>query len=103
MEGVVPEVWIAMAGALAIKLLELAELHKIPKEEQPDMKCFLYWVPFFVLPALGGGLAYVYIASDTILNPILSLNVGVSAPLMLRAMAQINPLEQKVIATDPDA
>lgn len=96
-------VWFAVAGAFAIKLLELSELHKVPKVERPDLKDWLYWVPFFILPILGGGLAHVYVSSNTVLNPILAVNVGVSAPLILRAMAQANPLEPSTLDTPEDA
>lgn len=96
-------VWFATAGAFAIKLLELAELHKIPAVERPDLKDGLYWLPFFILPLLGGGLAYVYVSSDTILSPLLAVNIGVSAPLMLRAMAQVNPIESTVYNTPEGA
>lgn len=102
MEGSISQsisvVWFAFAGALAIKLLELAELHKIPKLERPDLKDWLYWVPFFIMPFLGGALALAYESSDLTLSPVLAINIGVSAPLILRAMAQVNPLEPP----DPD-
>lgn len=88
-------VWFAMAGAFAIKLLEIAELHKLAPAERPDFKDILYWVPFVILPLLGGGLAQVYVSSDTVLSPLLAVNIGVSAPLMLRSMAQVIP-EQSV-------
>ena len=96
-------VWFAVFGAFAIKLLELAELHKKPKVERPDLKDWLYWLPFVILPFLGGFLAHMYISSQTILNPILAVNVGVSAPLILRAMAQVNPMEESTKDTPEDA
>lgn len=96
-------VWFAIFGSFAIKLLELAELHKLPRLERPDLKDWLYWIPFLILPILGGGLAQVYISSNTILNPILAVNVGVSAPLILRAFAQMNPMQKPVLPTDTDA
>lgn len=96
-------VWFATAGAFAIKLLELAELHKLPAVERPDLKDWVYWLPFLILPILGGGLAHVYISSNTTLSPILAVNVGVSAPLMLRAMAQVNPIEPSVVVTPEGA
>jgi len=96
-------VWFAVSGAFGIKLLELAELHKVPKVERPDMKDWLYWIPFVILPLLGGGLAHVYISSNTILSPILAVNVGISAPLILRAMAQANPLDNSTVNTLDDA
>ena len=98
-----PAVWFAFSGALAVKLLELAELHKLPKLERPDLKDWLYWVPFITMPFLGGGLAYAYVASGTNLSPILAINIGVSAPLVLRAMAQANPLDASPVITPEDA
>lgn len=94
-----------MAGVFvfAMKLLELAELRRIPPVERPDLKDFWYWVPFFILPLLGGGLAYVYVPSDANLSPVLALNVGGAAPLILRAMAQANPIEPVVVRTPEGA
>ena len=107
MEGVEfiinPAVLYAFSGALGIKLLELAELHKVPKLDRPDLRDWLFWVPFIILPILGGGLAQMYVSSGTILNSILAVNVGVSTPLILRAMAQVNPLEDKTVETSADA
>ena len=98
-----PGVWYAVFGALGIKLLELAELYKLPKLERPDLKDWLYWVPFIVMPILGGGLAQMYISSEILLKPILAVNIGVSAPLILRAMAELNPFAESAIKTPPDA
>jgi hypothetical protein len=38
-------------------VLELAELAKVPKASRPDQKDPVYWVPFAVMPILGGRLA----------------------------------------------
>ena len=107
MEGFIADisstVWFAVCGGFAIKLLELAEIHKIPKVERPDLKDWLYWVPFAVMPVLGGGLAYAYVSSNTTLTPMLAVNIGVSAPLVLRAMAQANPLGPSTLNTVDDA
>ncbi|WP_421243812.1 hypothetical protein [Aeromonas sp. 601019] len=60
-------------------------------------------LPFLILPIPGCGLAQFYISSNTILNPILAVNIGFSAPLILRALAQINPMQKPVLPTDNDA
>lgn len=93
----------AVFGGLAIKLLELTELYKLAKPERPDLKDWLYWIPFIVMPLLGGGLALTYTLSDISLQPVLAVNVGVSAPLILRTMAELNPFQAKTIATEPGA
>ena len=81
----------AGAGALAVELLKLAEIRNLPKHERPDLKELLYWLPFIILPFLGAGLAYVYIMSDIALKPMLAVNIGVSAPLIIRTMASTVP------------
>lgn len=81
----------AGGGALAVELLKLAEVRNIPKHERPDLKEILYWAPFLILPLLGACLAYVYIMSDLVLKPILAVNIGISAPLIIRTMASSVP------------
>ena len=88
----------ALFGGLAIQLLSLLELRKVPKPERPDFKDFFYWLPFLVGPILGGGLALAYIYPAGTLEPIVAINVGVSAPLILRSMAAINPFDKNIDA-----
>ena len=83
----------ASGGALAIKLLDLVELANVPKDRRPELKTFFYWLPFVILPLLGGFVAYAYIESGTTLTPILAINIGVSAPLIFRTMASSIPIK----------
>lgn len=98
-----PAIWYAVFGSFSIKLFELAELYKLPKVDRPDLKDWLYWLPFFVMPFIGGGLAHLHISSNSVLTPLLAMNIGISAPLILRTMAQINPLDDKVMKTSSGA
>ena len=84
-------VFFAAAGALAVELLKLAEIRNIPKHERPDLKEVLYWLPYLIIPLLGAGIAYMYIMSDIVLKPILAVNVGASAPLIIRTMMTTVP------------
>ncbi|EGQ8137204.1 hypothetical protein CWW57_RS15465 [Vibrio parahaemolyticus] len=95
--------WAAAFGAVSIKLLELAEVHKIPKLHRPDFKDWLYWLPFLLMPLLGAGLASMYLMSNIKMTAILAFNIGASAPLILRSMAQINPLDGNPIETEEGA
>jgi len=95
--------WFAFFGALALKLLELTELAKVPLASRPDLKDIVYWIPYLIMPIVGGGLAYAYVASSVEMKPMLAINVGVSAPLILRAMAQLNPLQRTTIDVPKDA
>lgn len=90
------QAYFATAGGFAVKFLELAELHSVAKEHRPSLGEGLYWVNFFVIPLLGGALGYVYFSSDMILKPIIAVNVGISAPLIIRAMAASGPKQVKV-------
>jgi len=79
------------AGAFAIQLLNLMELHNIPKDKRPDLYDFFYWLPFIVAPLVGGFVCWAYSASDYEIKPILGIQLGASAPLILRAMASAIP------------
>jgi hypothetical protein len=104
MLGLIPAAaWFGFFGALALKLLEFTELARIPPASRPDLKDAIYWVPYLIMPILGGGLAYAYIASSVELKPMLAINIGISAPLILRAMAQLNPLQSSSIKVAKDA
>jgi len=47
--------------------------------------------PVRVLPALGGFMAQAYHTSGSPLTPILAINVGASAPAILKTMAGAVP------------
>ena len=76
----------AAAGGLIFNLLPFMEAIKRPKIERPDFRDMMFWLPFCIWPLLGMLLAYAYQSSGTQLNSILALNVGASAPLILRGM-----------------
>ncbi len=88
---------LAVTGGFAVNVLQLLEYAKRPKSERPDFRDVLFWVPYGVWPILGGILAYAYVTSGIELKPILALNVGLSAPLIFRAMMGANPMKPSVI------
>jgi len=90
-------IWLAAFGGFAINILHLVEYSKRPKIERPDFKDWMFWLPYPVWPVLGGILAYAYQESGVQLSPILALNVGLSAPLILRAMVEANPIKPSVV------
>lgn len=90
---------LATVGGFSVNILQLMEYSKLPKLERPDFKDLLFWLPYFVWPVLGGILAYAYIESGIGLSPLLALNVGLSAPLIFRAMIKANPV--KATSIDP--
>lgn len=79
-------------GGLLINVVRLAELANVPEIERP--KTFsdpLYLFAFFALPLVGGALAYIYQADGVLLKPLLAVNIGVSAPLILKTFAASVP------------
>lgn len=90
-------------GALAAQLLNLMEVRSIPRTQRPDFSDLFYWLPFIVAPMVGGGLVFAYVSSGDVLKPLVAINIGVSAPLILRAMANINPLDKAGIVVEPGA
>ena len=87
----------AVIGGLIFNFLQLMEFANIPKENRPDFKDWLYWVPYLVWPLLGGLLAFAYLESGLIFSPLIALNVGLSAPLIFRQMVNSNPMSPNQI------
>jgi len=88
---------LAAIGGFAINILHLMEYAKRPKIERPDFRDILYYVPYLAWPVLSSVLAFAYVESGVQLSPILALNVGLSAPLIFRAMVEANPIKPSAI------
>lgn len=88
---------LAIIGGFLINILHLMEYAKRPKIERPDFKDPLFYLPYLAYPVMSGVLAYAYVASGVKLSPIVALNVGLSAPLVIRAMTEANPLKPSAI------
>ncbi len=79
-------------GALLLNVVRLAELANTPKiERPPTVSDWAWWFQFLALPIVGGILTAVYAWDGAELSPILAMNVGISAPLIIKAMAAISP------------
>lgn len=78
-----------------INLLSLLELQHVPKEQRPDFRDFLYWLPFFAWPLLGGLVGYLYNDAAAPLGKLVSFHVGISSPLILRTMAAAIPTQAR--------
>jgi len=82
-------------GGLLIGVVRLAELSALPRIERPPTFSDPLWVfQFFALPIVGGVLAFVYQAEGIALKPLLAMNIGVSAPLILKTLALAVPKGQ---------
>jgi hypothetical protein len=73
------------AGSLIIEVLRMMEYVEGDQAKLPTRyKSLLFWALRVLLAIAAGGLAVAY----KIREPILAVNVGASAPLILRAFAQ---------------
>jgi len=83
---------LGLVGGFMLNLVRFAELANIPKIERPPTFSDWVWVVQFLgMPVAGGILAYAYNADGINLKPILALNIGLSAPVILKAMAAVVP------------
>lgn len=73
-----------IAGGFAAKFLGLWKLrHQATHEIPAWLKRPFYWVMTIVMIVIGGGSVALYVASNVSLTPILAVNVGASAPLII--------------------
>ena len=76
-------------GRALAQLRTVPELSRIPQVERPiDFGQKPYWFDFFARPVIGGVLAWVYWYIGEPIGPLVAMNIGVSAPLILKAMAK---------------
>lgn len=75
-------------GGVLINVVRLAELASVPKIERPPTFSDPLWVifQFIALPLVGGVLAFLYHQDGAALKPLLAMNIGVSAPLILKTV-----------------
>ena len=79
-------------GAFLLGILRLGEMAGIPKIQRPPTFSDWVWdVQFFGLPVVGGAVAWLYCVDGTALKPLLTVHIGLSAPLILKAMAAVVP------------
>ena len=79
-----------LGGGLVPELVALYRMRQQPQLPQ-WFKSWIYWLPTIAMIAAGGGLAAAYAASGSQLGPILAINVGASAPLILSTITASAP------------
>lgn len=70
--------------------------HRLPTEYPYWLKSPVYYLVSIVMVLLGGGIAVAYARSGSTLNAILAIQIGASAPLILRKLTETLPEEPKV-------
>ena len=84
---------VLLVGCLGGLLAEVANWYQLRTSPSlPDyIRSPFYWIITVVMILLGGFLAVLYGTDNR--NAILVANIGLSAPLIIKALAQINPTE----------
>ena len=80
---------IAYIGGILINFVRLGERASIPVSHRPED--VLYWLQFFITPAIGSFFVYVYATSGVEISPLVAVNVGASGPLLLKQLASSVP------------
>ncbi len=82
-------------GILGGFLAELFGLFKLRQQAPKDLPVWLkspfYWVVTVAMIAAGGLLVTVYLKSGIDLKPIIAVNVGASAPLIIGTLVAQTP------------
>lgn len=65
--------------------------HQGPKEFPHWLKSWIYYAIALVMAIFGGGIAVAYASSGITLNAILAIQIGASAPLILRKLSGTIP------------
>lgn len=82
-------------GVLGGALGELLGLFRMRKDLAAEFPVYLksgwYWSITLLMILAGGVLVVVYLKSGMLLNPLLAVNVGASAPLILGSLGSQMP------------
>ena len=89
-------IWGLFGGFLS-EILGLFKLRQqLAKEFPMWLKSPIYWVITIGMILVGGILVIVYEQSDQILSPIMAVNIGASAPLIIGSLVAQTPPVTKV-------
>jgi hypothetical protein len=80
-----------LGGALA-EILGLFKLRQQAAGNLPEfLKSAFYWIVTIAMLCAGAGVVFVYLKSGIPLNPLLAVNVGASAPLIIGSLVSQAP------------
>ena len=89
---------LGIIGGLLAEVLKWYQLRESPTPPV-YLKSAMYWVITVVMALVGGLLAVIQ--NVPVSQPILALNIGISAPLILRGLAAVTPVKPPAAATEP--
>lgn len=84
-------VW-GMAGGIFLEILKWFRMRETLYVAIPDYaKGLSYWVATAAMVVAGGILAVAYENEDVTIDRILAINIGASAPLLIKALVDQTP------------
>lgn len=84
-----------IGGALA-EVLKWWQLREVPNPPA-YLKSVFYWVITLIMALIGGVLALAYNVDAS--KPLLAINIGVSAPMILKGLASVIPVKSPEAGT----
>lgn len=84
---------VAAVGGFLFNAVPLFTLGTKPKEERPDFKDLLYWLPYLGWPIIGAFLVYVYESPDFHLTKLLSFHIGLASASIVNQMFNALPIK----------
>jgi len=86
------EFWYGVLGGFLAELFGIWKLrHELREKLPPYLRSWFYWLMTLLMIASGGCVALVYVKSGVSLSPILAVNVGASAPLIIGSLTAAPP------------
>lgn len=84
-------------GGIMAEVAGLYQLRRATKSDRPEyLHSGFYWIITTLMVMSGGALAILYQSSGASLNPIVAVNVGASAPLIIQLFSSAAPAQLKV-------
>jgi hypothetical protein len=81
-------------GGLLAEFLGLYQLRTQAPDSLPAyFRSPFYWLVTLLMILAGGGLVYIYDQSGLALKPLIAVNIGASAPLIIGSLIQTKPLD----------
>ena len=84
--------WLGVLGGLLAELFSVSRLRYRARNELPLwITSPWYWIITALLIVSGGVLVSVYLGSGVAMTPLLAVNIGASAPLILQSLVSQAP------------
>ena len=84
--------WLGVLGGLLAELFSISKLRYRARHELPLwITSPWYWIITALLIVSGGVLVGVYLGSGVAMTPLLAVNIGASAPLILQSLVSQAP------------